>query len=113
MEPTSDYTEHLLVGNDMMLRGAEIDEVRVKLLQRNITPSDLDLVINEIRKNYYAKKRRRGTIVVGIGSCLLVFGCIITMVLHAYGYPISYILYGPTSVGILLLLWGMIDIMGW
>lgn len=113
MEPTKDYEEHLRIGNEMMLRGIEIDEVRVTLLQRNITPSDLDRAINEIRKNYYARKRKRGTITVGIGSVLLVFGCIITMVLHSYGYPINYILYVPTSIGIGLLLWGMIDIMGW
>jgi hypothetical protein len=56
METTSEYSEHLRIGNDMMLRGAQIDEVRVKLLQRNITPSELDVAINEIRKNYYAKK---------------------------------------------------------
>lgn len=113
MEPSADFQEHLRVGNELMLSGEEIDKVRVALLQRKISPSDLDLAMLQIRKNYFARKRKRGTALVLIGSILLVFGCIFTMVMHSYGFQINYILYIPTTTGIGLLLWGMINVMGW
>jgi hypothetical protein len=91
----------------------EHHHIEANLKEAGAADEIIVIIIREIKTLHYLKRKKRGFKLVLAGSLLLVFGFIITLILFHSGNSINYAMYGLTIAGIILLLWGMTDIMGW
>lgn len=102
----------LQAGLARFISGSEMADIRDHLQQTGADASDVDSVMQQIKKVYYAKRRKRGITIVLIGSLLLVFGCVFALAMHGDTASFRTALYGPCIIGAILVCWGMVDIMG-
>jgi hypothetical protein len=69
-------------------------------------------IVDQVRLVYYAKKRKSGLSKLGIGCILLILGFVLTVINYHSNESFSLVMYGFTSLGLLLLFWGLYDIFG-
>lgn len=69
-------------------------------------------VLKHLKQVHYAIKRKNGLIKLGFGGLLLVIGFIITVINFRSNESFTFVMYGFTSAGLLLLFWGLYDIFG-
>jgi hypothetical protein len=62
---------------------------------------------------YYAKRRKRGMIVGGIGGTVLGSGFMIQYILYVNGHSFNAVMYSLTTIGICLVFYAAIEIFGW
>lgn len=97
----------------MIRSGAETEKLLGFLLNAGMDPqSASELIIHE-RSLYLKKRRHRGFILGGIGSALLVIGFLLTVIFYHSGINFHFVMYGLTSIGAILLMAGMVDVIGW
>jgi hypothetical protein len=84
-----------------------------KLMESNGISSDVyESALKLVKKEHYEKRRSRGVVLLGVGGILLLSGFVISAIMfHSNGSP-TFALYGLTSVGIGLIVWGMADCLG-
>lgn len=61
---------------------------------------------------YYAKRRKRGFVVGGIGSAVLGLGFIIQYILYMNDLSFNAVMYSLTTIGICLVFYAAIEILG-
>ena len=61
---------------------------------------------------YYAKRRKRGFIVGGIGGAVLGLGFIIQYILYMNDASFNAVMYSLTTIGICLVFYAAIEILG-
>jgi hypothetical protein len=61
---------------------------------------------------YYAKRRKRGFVVGGIGSAVLGLGFIIQYILYMNDLSFNAVMYSLTTIGICLIFYAAIEILG-
>ena len=64
------------------------------------------------KEAYYAKRRKRGFIIGGIGGAVLGLGFIIQYILYMNGASFNTVMYSLTTVGICLVFYAAIEILG-
>lgn len=100
-------------GLQMHLRGIEFDAIRSHLSSKTNDASQLDEIMNSLRKIYFARRRKRGALLTLLGSVLLIFGCIFVLSAYDSATGVRMALYLPSIVGSGLVLWGIVDVLGW
>lgn len=105
--------EKLDLARTLLEKGVELDHIRKQTLSSGVSEAETEEIMKTIKFLYYSKRRKRGFRNVFIGSFILVFGFLITLVLFHSNTSINYAMYTLTIAGAILLLWGMADIMGW
>ncbi|HET6993317.1 MAG TPA: hypothetical protein VFJ43_18425, partial [Bacteroidia bacterium] len=103
----------LSLATEQSEKGIENHHIEINLREAGATEEFVVIIIRQLKNLHYLRRKKRGFKLVLWGSVLLVFGCVITLFLFHSGNSINYAMYGLTTAGILFLLWGMIDIMGW
>lgn len=106
------YETRLKEAKQMFERGVEMSAIESKLKSVDVEPGTLSVIMEQLAILKKARWRKTGTICVAIGCFLLVFGFILTLILFNTGTSISIALYGPTLIGIILLMVGMVIILG-
>ncbi|HEU4718780.1 MAG TPA: hypothetical protein VFU15_13140 [Bacteroidia bacterium] len=107
------HQELRLLASDQHARGVENHHIEENLQKAGATPEMTAHIMKEIKTIDFIRRKKRGFRSVTIGSFLLVFGFLITLLLYHSGSNINYAMYSVTIAGVVMLLWGMIDIMGW
>ncbi|MFN8344808.1 MAG: hypothetical protein U0X91_07390 [Spirosomataceae bacterium] len=64
------------------------------------------------KETYYAKRRKRGFIVGGIGSAVLGLGFIIQYILYMNDASFNAVMYSLTTIGICLVFYAAVEILG-
>lgn len=100
-------------GHHMLLRGIEFDAIRLHLSSKSSDELQLDEVMKNLRKIYYARRRKRGVMLTLIGSVLLIFGCIFVLATYDSAAGVRLALYLPSIIGSGLVIWGIVDVLGW
>lgn len=67
----------------------------------------------EEKETHFAKRRQRGLIVGGVGVATLGLGFLIQYILYMHDTSFNGIMYGLTSLGIVLVLYAAVEILGW
>lgn len=111
--PQQKFHEFLIIATEQHSKGIEHDHIEINLKEAGASDELVVIIIKQIKELHYLKRRKRGFKLVLFGSLLLVFGFLITLMLFHSGTTINYAMYGLTIAGVILLLWGMIDLMGW
>lgn len=94
-------------------RGVEDHHIESNLAKEGAHENVVKHILGELKALNLIRRRKRGFKLIFIGSFLLVFGFLLTLLLFHSNVCINYAMYGLTMTGIVLLLWGMVDLMGW
>lgn len=90
-------------------KGLSDAEVMNRLKENGVEESKLAEIIKKVKTG---RKRKSGFIFCGVGTFLLVAGCMLTLLLFNSG-NIRFALYGLTLIGLGLIFKGLIDLLGW
>ncbi|MBS1577852.1 MAG: hypothetical protein JST09_21310 [Bacteroidetes bacterium] len=103
----------LLFAESLRKRGHNSEEIILQLRDKGAPDTVITETIEKMKALRMDRKRRMGFIYCGIGIFLLVAGCMITFLLFSYGNDIRLVMYGLTSLGVIVTLKGLVDLMGW
>jgi hypothetical protein len=110
---TAQPAEYLQDAVHLQKKGWSLDEIKNHLLKNGTPENILQEVITQLKFLRDARKRKSGFICCGIGVGLLVIGCMFTLMLYGSGNSMRIALYGLTTLGVIVLLKGLADLMGW
>ena len=113
MENQLHYEENLKHALSWFTQGESQDNIRKKLLDKGLEDCVLCDVMKAVSTFYFAKRRDRGVGFLIVGSILLVVGFFLTVFLFHANASIDMAMYGLTGVGILILFYGLIEVLGW
>lgn len=109
----SEFEKFHQLAHEQESRRIEHHHIEANLRAAGASPVIIEALLEELKTVNRIRRKKRGIRNVFIGSCLLVFGFLITLILFDSTVSINYAMYGITTFGIVLLFWGMIDLMGW
>lgn len=104
--------ELYLYARQLLERDNDFTRIRELMYERCGDKALGDEIVNQVRDVYYAKKRKEGQAKLGIGCVLLVIGFVLTVINYHSNESFTWVMYGFTSAGLLLLFWGLYDIFG-
>lgn len=114
MENQTDH-HHDISGEllELLGRGFTTKELQDYLAEKGLDAAVSERLISQAKNIRMAKSRRTGLLLLAVGSVFLVGGFIVTAVLFHSGTSVNYAMYSMTTLGILLLMMGLIKVMGW
>lgn len=78
--------------------------------RKGVQPEQSNRLIEGLKIYHKQKRHHRGVVLAAIGSILLIFGFILSIILYNSGMPIDWALFGPTTIGAVVLIWGMAEL---
>ncbi len=88
------------------------DEIEIKLKQKSDDPLLIAEMLAQIKKVQHAVKAKNGRIKVGFGALFLFSGFLITLMNYHANESFTIVMYSFTSIGLVLMFWGLYDIIG-
>lgn len=96
-----------------LLREGESNTAIIAYLHKNgADEATITTIVDKIRTERYALRRKRGVKLLLLGGALLFSGFILTLLFVYNNQSIDYVMYGMTTAGIAILLWGIVDVLG-
>lgn len=106
-------SEWFQLAHSLYKKGHSDEEIILQLREKGAMESRLSEILQQVKSSLSAKRRSTGFICCGIGIFLLVIGCMFTLFLFNNGGNIRLVMYGLTSIGLVITLKGMVDLLGW
>jgi hypothetical protein len=100
------------LANDCYAKGMGFDDIKDKLLRSDYDESLVYAVVKKVRADHYEEIRKQGLIYVGVGLVFIFVGFVITCFNFHSNQPFEFAMYGLTSIGILIVLFGLYKIIG-
>jgi len=94
-------------------QGKEIESVKKSLALSGADDQTIDTIISQLKSLNFLKRRKRGFILGVTGSMLLLIGFVLTVIFFHAGISIQFVMYTLTSLGAILLVAGLVEIIGW
>lgn len=69
-------------------------------------------IVSQVKLIHYAEKRRKGCMIILVGGILLLVGFLLTISNFYANTSITYVMYGFTTVGLLVMFYGLYEIFG-
>ncbi len=88
------------------------EEVEKKLHAKTSDQQVIDEILKELKKEEQAARLKSGLTKLGIGGALLILGFLITCINYHSNTSFTIVMYGFTTTGLLLMFWGLYDIIG-
>lgn len=110
----SEQPESLLqLAISLSRKGDTSEEIARQLRVKGVTDNLVQQAIGEVEKFRLARKRHTGFTWCGIGTFLLVSGCMVTFIQYSNGQNIRIAMYSLTSIGVMAIIKGLVDLFGW
>jgi len=109
----NNFQEYLQLAFDRSKAGDDFSTIRSALINAGADDSLADTIVGQLRSAQHLRRRKRGFILTSIGSLMLLTGFLLTVFLFHHNSDFNAVMYGMTSVGVLLLLLGMVSVLGW
>ncbi|MDI1355817.1 MAG: hypothetical protein PSX36_12920 [bacterium] len=106
------YNELHAMAKALLQDGHETDDVKQRLLERS---NDIILVttaVKEAKNEHYKKLSAQGRTYIAIGGLSILLGFLITCINFHANKSVEYAMFGLTSVGIVILFFGLFKIIG-
>ncbi len=113
MEATQYFDQYLTQAQQLVLEGKEFDSVKEHLTASGADAVTVETIIHQLRTHTYLKRRKRGFFLGLAGAIMLMLGFLLTVLFYHSGISIHYVMYGMTSIGAILLVAGLVEIIGW
>ncbi|MCU0433352.1 MAG: hypothetical protein MUC87_07870 [Bacteroidia bacterium] len=97
---------------ELLGEGENNDAIIAHLHKKGVDEATITALVDLIRKERYAIRRRRGVKLMLAGAVMLLLGFIITLAFVYSDKSIDYVMYGMTTVGIIIFLWGVVEVLG-
>ena len=105
-------TELSSLANQYLASGMDFEKIKDKLLQHCNDKEVVSQIISRSKTDYYNQRRKEGTSILGIGLIMILLGFAITLFNYHSNQSVTFAMYGLTSGGILIVMWGLYKIMG-
>ncbi len=105
-------SELISLAEQYLASGMNFETIKEKLLQRYNNDEVIMIIISQIKREYYNKRRKEGTSILGIGLAIILVGFVLTCFNYHANESVTFAMYGLTSTGILIVLWGLYKILG-
>ena len=89
-----------------------LEEVENKLRTKTNDQQLIDEILKDLKKERRTVKLNSGLTKLGIGGALLILGFLITCINYHSNTSFTIVMYGFTTVGLLLMFLGLYDIIG-
>ncbi|HEX5002035.1 MAG TPA: hypothetical protein VFW78_06035 [Bacteroidia bacterium] len=109
----SDFQRYLNLAVEKSRTGNDFSTIRSALLSAGADDSTADTIVGQLKSAHYLRRRKRGFVLTAVGSFMLLTGFLLTVFLFHHNSDFNTVMYGMTSVGVLLLLLGMVLVLGW
>ena len=96
----------------LLVKRRGFEEITEMLTKEGLSSNQVKEIILKLRTEYYGEKHKIRIKTILIGSVFLFVGFIATCVCFHFNLPISWVMYGFTSLGLLIMLKGLYDIFG-
>lgn len=112
MKDKDQSSELFSLADQYLANGMDFETIKEKLLQRYNDEELILMIISKTKKDYYNKRRKEGTSILGIGLTMILVGFVLTCFNYHTNQSVNFVMYGLTSIGILIVLWGLYKILG-
>lgn len=113
MQLKEDHWESLYVfAKNLADSNVSFNEIEQQLLQKTTNTNLVIEITSQIKKVHYAVKRKNGLIKLGFGALFLFAGFLITCINFHTNQSFTIVMYSSSSVGLLLIFWGLYEIIG-
>lgn len=104
---------HIQKAHQMRKDEKSIEEISSFFKSENLSEEEVTYIIADLKKAYYAKLRAKGFVYIGIGVFFLLF-CFMILLFMSFDHPyFQYVLYGVTTLGASMVLYGLANVLGW
>ncbi len=97
---------------ELLSHHKDLIETKEELIEISKNEALVSEVMKEVKKEYYAARSKKGLQKLVIGSVLLLTSFLVTYINFHAGNSITFVMYGFTSVGSVLIIWGLYEIIG-
>jgi hypothetical protein len=96
----------------MLKHGQDNSTITAHLLKKGADNETIAAIVDQLKPLRYAIRRGRGIKLILAGAGLLLLGFILTVVFFHNNQSIDYVMYGLTTIGIVILFWGVVEVLG-
>lgn len=89
------------------------DQIIAELNKLELTEEKVELLLKSVYGLRHKKNQKTGLILLGVGCLTLISGFLLTLFLFYQNLSIHYVMYGLTTIGIILIFSGIIKCLGW
>lgn len=105
-------TKLLEFGLNKRLSNVSFENIEKQLFEKTQDPILTEKVMKLLKIDHYEKKRKSGVIKLVLGSFFLLSGFFTTVSFYHAGTSFTVIMYSFTTIGCMLLFWGLFDVIG-
>ena len=87
-------------------------EVKLNLFEKTNDHQLTAEILTQIKKVQYAIKAKNGRAKIGFGAIFLLIGFLIIFIDFYSNQPFSFVTYSFSTIGLVLMLWGLYDLIG-
>lgn len=88
-----------------------LDQIELQLKQKSNRAELIAQVMDQLKRDRNAAKLSHGLIKLALGAMLLISSFVITCINYHSNQPFAVVMYGFTTAGLVLLLWGLYDLL--
>ena len=113
MELKDDQWEYLYVfAKTLDDKHVSFSEIEKQLTNKTDDTILIAEIMKQIKKVHYAVKRKQGFVKLGFGTIFLLAGFFITVFNFHSNQSFTIVMYSSSSVGLMLIFWGLYEIIG-
>jgi len=106
------YSEFYLRAKHLFELNKSFEYIREQLVIFGADEPTTNEILGQLKKIHYANKRKRGSLIILTGSILLLIGFIMTISNFYANSSFAFVMYGFTSLGLLVIFIGLYDCFG-
>jgi len=110
MTPNKGFAHYLNLAQYLKKYGHNDESIRGKLRDQGADDETIDILFGQLEKQRHGHRRVKGVNFVFAGGIVLVIGFLLTYLFYDSGETMHYVMYSFTSIGIILMSWGLVYI---
>lgn len=112
MQDSVEYVKYYHYAKILLDRDDNFSVIEQKLAEKLTDNAMVAEIIKNLKEEYYRKKHNRGRIVMLIGLVILLISFVLTCVNFHNNQSITYVMFGISSVGLIVIFFGLYDLFG-
>ena len=106
------WNELVELANESYARHYDFEKITEILLEKHNDEAMVYAVVKKVKSDHYAKHRKEGLVVLGIGLFVILVGFLITCFNFHSNKSFTMAMYGLTSLGLVIVFVGLYKIVG-
>lgn len=106
------WDELVELANESYARNYDFEKITEILLQKHNDEAMVYAIVKRVKSEHYAKHRKEGLVILGVGLVLILAGFLITCFNFHSNKSFTVAMYGLTSLGLVVVFVGLYKIVG-